>query len=44
MACLFFGKTGKLRMLGDDERISVENLRGGTELLEKIVLRVAAEQ
>ena len=37
-----FRKDGELRMHGNDERISIENLRGGTELLRKIVVRVCA--
>jgi acetylornithine deacetylase/succinyl-diaminopimelate desuccinylase-like protein len=37
-----FRKDGELRMHGNDERISLENLRAGTELLRKIVMRVAA--
>lgn len=37
-----FRKDGELRMHGNDERISLENLRAGTELLRKIVVRVAA--
>jgi len=37
-----FRKDGELRMHGNDERISLDNLKSGTELLEKIVLRVAA--
>lgn len=37
-----FRKDGELRMHGNDERISLENLRGGTELLRKIVVRVCA--
>jgi acetylornithine deacetylase/succinyl-diaminopimelate desuccinylase-like protein len=36
-----FRKDGELRMHGNDERISVENLRTGTELLGKIVARMA---
>jgi acetylornithine deacetylase/succinyl-diaminopimelate desuccinylase-like protein len=36
-----FRKDGDLRMHGNDERISVENLRAGTELLGKIVIEVA---
>ena len=36
-----FRMDGELRMHGNDERISVENLRGGTELLGKIVVEVA---
>ncbi len=36
-----FRKDGELRLHGNDERISVENLRSGTELLEKIVLKVS---
>ena len=36
-----FRKDGELRMHGNDERISLENLRTGTELLRKIVARVA---
>jgi acetylornithine deacetylase/succinyl-diaminopimelate desuccinylase-like protein len=39
-----FRKDGELRMHGNDERISLENLRTGTELLGKIVVRVAAKQ
>jgi len=37
-----FRKDGELRMHGNDERISVENLRAGTDLLRKIVVRVCA--
>ena len=37
-----FRKDGELRMHGNDERISLENLRSGTELLGKIVREVAA--
>jgi acetylornithine deacetylase/succinyl-diaminopimelate desuccinylase-like protein len=37
-----FRKDGELRMHGNDERISLENLGAGTDLLRKIVLRVAA--
>jgi acetylornithine deacetylase/succinyl-diaminopimelate desuccinylase-like protein len=36
-----FRKDGELRMHGNDERISVANLRSGTELLQKIVVEVA---
>jgi len=36
-----FRKDGELRMHGNDERISLENLRAGTDLLRKIVVRVA---
>jgi acetylornithine deacetylase/succinyl-diaminopimelate desuccinylase-like protein len=36
-----FRKDGELRMHGNDERISLENLRAGTELLRKIVMEVA---
>jgi len=36
-----FRKDGELRMHGNDERISLENLRAGTELLRKIVVEVA---
>jgi len=36
-----FRKDGELRMHGNDERISVENLRSGTELLSRIVVEVA---
>lgn len=36
-----FRKDGELRMHGNDERISFENLRAGTELLRKIVIEVA---
>jgi acetylornithine deacetylase/succinyl-diaminopimelate desuccinylase-like protein len=36
-----FRKDGQLRMHGNDERISIENLRTGTELLGKIVTRMA---
>ena len=36
-----FRKDGELRLHGNDERISLENLRAGTELLRKIVIEVA---
>jgi acetylornithine deacetylase/succinyl-diaminopimelate desuccinylase-like protein len=36
-----FRKDGELRMHGNDERISIENLRSGTDLLMKIALQVA---
>ncbi len=36
-----FRKDGELRLHGNDERISVENLKSGAAMLEKIVLRVA---
>jgi len=36
-----FRKDGELRMHGNDERLSLENLRAGTELLRKIVVRAA---
>jgi acetylornithine deacetylase/succinyl-diaminopimelate desuccinylase-like protein len=36
-----FRKDGELRMHGNDERISLENLGSGTDLLRQIVLRVA---
>jgi acetylornithine deacetylase/succinyl-diaminopimelate desuccinylase-like protein len=36
-----FRKDGELRMHGNDERISLESLRSGTDLLSKIVLEVA---
>ena len=36
-----FKKDGELRLHGNDERISIENLRGGTDLLRKIVVEVA---
>ena len=36
-----FRMDGDLRMHGNDERMSLENLRGGTELLRKIVVEVA---
>jgi acetylornithine deacetylase/succinyl-diaminopimelate desuccinylase-like protein len=39
-----FRKDGELRMHGNDERISLVNLRTGTELLGKIVLKVASKQ
>jgi acetylornithine deacetylase/succinyl-diaminopimelate desuccinylase-like protein len=39
-----FRKDGELRMHGNDERISLENLRTGTGLLSKIVAKVAARQ
>jgi acetylornithine deacetylase/succinyl-diaminopimelate desuccinylase-like protein len=39
-----FRKDGELRMHGNDERISLDNLRIGTELLSKIVAKVAAKQ
>jgi acetylornithine deacetylase/succinyl-diaminopimelate desuccinylase-like protein len=37
-----FRKDGELRMHGNDERISLENLRVGTDLLRRIVARVCA--
>lgn len=37
-----FRKDGELRLHANDERISIENLKTGTGLLEKIVLKVAA--
>jgi acetylornithine deacetylase/succinyl-diaminopimelate desuccinylase-like protein len=37
-----FRKDGELRMHGNDERISLENLRNGTGLLRRIVLEIAA--
>ncbi|HVW84585.1 MAG TPA: M20/M25/M40 family metallo-hydrolase, partial [Bryobacteraceae bacterium] len=37
-----FRKDGELRMHGNDERISLENLRTGTDLLDRIVVKVAA--
>lgn len=36
-----FRKDGELRLHGNDERLSIENLRAGTELLQKIVTRIA---
>ncbi len=36
-----FRREGELRMHGNDERISIENLQSGTSLLMKIVLEVA---
>jgi acetylornithine deacetylase/succinyl-diaminopimelate desuccinylase-like protein len=36
-----FRKDGELRLHGNDERISLVNLRAGTELLGKIVMEVA---
>jgi acetylornithine deacetylase/succinyl-diaminopimelate desuccinylase-like protein len=36
-----FRKDGELRMHGNDERISLDNLRAGTDLLRKIVIQVA---
>jgi len=36
-----FRKDGELRMHGNDERMSLENLRTGTDLLRKIVLEAA---
>jgi acetylornithine deacetylase/succinyl-diaminopimelate desuccinylase-like protein len=36
-----FRMEGELRLHANDERISVENLRAGTELLRKIVERIA---
>jgi acetylornithine deacetylase/succinyl-diaminopimelate desuccinylase-like protein len=36
-----FRKDGDLRMHGNDERISLDNLRSGTDLLNKIVVEVA---
>jgi acetylornithine deacetylase/succinyl-diaminopimelate desuccinylase-like protein len=38
-----FRKEGELRMHGNDERISLENLRTGTELLGKIVVEAAKQ-
>ena len=38
-----FRKDGELRMHGNDERISLDNLRAGTELLGKIVMEVSAK-
>ena len=39
-----FRKDGEIRMHGNDERISIENLRSGTELLKNVVARVATGQ
>jgi acetylornithine deacetylase/succinyl-diaminopimelate desuccinylase-like protein len=39
-----FRKDGELRLHGNDERMSLENLGTGTNLLEKIVLKAAAAQ
>jgi acetylornithine deacetylase/succinyl-diaminopimelate desuccinylase-like protein len=39
-----FRKDGEIRIHGNDERMAVENLRTGTELLKKVVARVAAPQ
>jgi acetylornithine deacetylase/succinyl-diaminopimelate desuccinylase-like protein len=36
-----FRKDGELRMHGNDERMSLANLRNGTDLLSKIILRVS---
>src|SRR5215467_7433119 len=36
-----FRKDGELRLHGNDERISLENLRAGTSLLSKIVVEVS---
>jgi di/tripeptidase len=36
-----FRKDGELRMHGNDERISLDNLRSGTDLLRKIVIEIA---
>jgi acetylornithine deacetylase/succinyl-diaminopimelate desuccinylase-like protein len=36
-----FRKDGELRLHGNDERMSLDNLRAGTELLRKIVIEVA---
>ena len=38
-----FRKDGELRLHGNDERISIENLRAGADLLRKIVLEVAKQ-
>jgi acetylornithine deacetylase/succinyl-diaminopimelate desuccinylase-like protein len=38
-----FRKDGELRLHGNDERISLENLRAGTDLLGKLVLEVAKQ-
>lgn len=37
-----FRKDGELRLHGNDERISLENLRAGTELLRRIVMEASA--
>jgi acetylornithine deacetylase/succinyl-diaminopimelate desuccinylase-like protein len=37
-----FRKDGELRMHGNDERISLDNLRSGTALLRGIAMEVAA--
>ena len=37
-----FRKDGELRMHGNDERMALGNLRSGTDLLMKIVMKVAA--
>jgi acetylornithine deacetylase/succinyl-diaminopimelate desuccinylase-like protein len=39
-----FRKDGELRMHGNDERMALENLRDGAELLRKIVVQVAGRQ
>lgn len=39
-----FRKDGDLRMHGNDERLSVENLRAGADLLMKIVMKAAASR
>jgi acetylornithine deacetylase/succinyl-diaminopimelate desuccinylase-like protein len=36
-----FHRDGELRMHGNDERISLENLRFGTDMLRKVVARIA---
>jgi acetylornithine deacetylase/succinyl-diaminopimelate desuccinylase-like protein len=36
-----FRKDGELRLHGNDERMSLDNLRSGTDLLRKIVVEVA---
>lgn len=36
-----FRKDGELRLHGNDERMSLENLRAGTDLLSKIVMEVS---
>ena len=37
-----FRKDGELRLHGNDERMAIDNLRSGTELLRKIVVEIAA--
>jgi hypothetical protein len=39
--CRSSARIGELRLHGNDERMSIVNLRSGTELLRKIVVEVS---